>query len=99
MIALIAITSTSKTNRSSTLILAPLSLIKQWEQEIQDKIKSPKLSTLVYHGSDRTKDVKNLQKFDIVISTYSGTLQKKCNILTSSIAISILFLIHLWMFD
>ncbi|KAJ5226052.1 hypothetical protein N7468_007277 [Penicillium chermesinum] len=58
----------------STLVVAPLALIKQWEAEISDKVeKSHKLSVCVYHGTNRAKTSKSLDDYDVVITTY-GTL-------------------------
>ncbi|KAL4799941.1 SNF2 family N-terminal domain-containing protein [Aspergillus venezuelensis] len=58
----------------STLVVAPLALIKQWESEIQSKVeKSKRLRVFVYHGTARTKSTDRLDDYDVVITTY-GTL-------------------------
>ena len=58
----------------STLVVAPLALIKQWEGEILDKVeKSHKLRVCVYHGTNRAKTARSLDDYDVVITTY-GTL-------------------------
>ena len=55
----------------STLVVAPLALIKQWESEINTKVEaSHKLKVLVHHGPSRTKSSLELKKYDIVITTY-----------------------------
>ncbi|KAJ0109827.1 hypothetical protein J7T55_004377 [Diaporthe amygdali] len=54
-----------------TLVVAPLALIRQWEQEIQEKVtKSHRLSVCVHHGPNRTKRFQDLAKYDVVITTY-----------------------------
>ncbi|CAA7041133.1 unnamed protein product [Microthlaspi erraticum] len=55
-----------------TLIVCPASIAKQWAKEIQDKV-SPKhkLSVLVYHGANRTRDPLELAKYDVVVTTYA----------------------------
>lgn len=54
-----------------TLVVAPLALIRQWEQEIKEKVsKSHRLSVCVHHGSNRTKRYQDLAKYDVVITTY-----------------------------
>ena len=54
-----------------TLVVAPLALIKQWEDEIKTKVaKSHALRVLVHHGSSRTKSSVGLKKYDVVITTY-----------------------------
>ncbi|ETS74442.1 hypothetical protein PFICI_14308 [Pestalotiopsis fici W106-1] len=56
---------------SSTLVVAPLALIRQWEAELKDKIAdSHKLKVLVHHGPQRTKNFKDLRRYDVVITTY-----------------------------
>lgn len=55
----------------TTLVVAPLALIKQWEQEIKDKVgKARGLKVLVHHGPQRTKKASDLAKYDVVITTY-----------------------------
>lgn len=54
-----------------TLVVAPLALIRQWEQELKDKVsKSHRLSICVHHGPNRTKRFQDLAKYDVVITTY-----------------------------
>ncbi|KAJ3151428.1 hypothetical protein HDU86_006128 [Geranomyces michiganensis] len=55
----------------TTLIVAPLALIKQWEQEIMDKTKTGTLKVLLYHGHSRPKDPSKLMAYDVVITTFS----------------------------
>ncbi|KAL2866470.1 putative SNF2 family helicase/ATPase [Aspergillus lucknowensis] len=63
----------------STLVVAPLALIKQWESEISSKVEAPqKLKVLVYHGNARTKLTERLDNYDVVITTY-GTLTSEHN--------------------
>ncbi|CDM35314.1 hypothetical protein DTO013E5_6742 [Penicillium roqueforti] len=64
---------------ASTLVIAPLALIKQWEAEIKDKVEpSHKLSVCIYHGTTRAKASTTLDKYDVVITTY-GTLTSEFN--------------------
>ncbi|KAF2158909.1 hypothetical protein M409DRAFT_61255 [Zasmidium cellare ATCC 36951] len=54
-----------------TLVVAPLALIKQWESEIKTKVtKSHAMKVLVHHGPSRTKSSAELNKYDVVITTY-----------------------------
>ncbi|KAL8742583.1 MAG: hypothetical protein Q9190_004953 [Brigantiaea leucoxantha] len=63
--------SLSNTVDKGTLIVAPLALIKQWEAEIKSKIADThKLRVCVHHGPQRTKRWSDLQKYDVVITTY-----------------------------
>ncbi|KAL9120155.1 MAG: hypothetical protein Q9187_003290 [Circinaria calcarea] len=55
----------------STLVVAPLALIKQWEAEISNRVEdSHKLRVCVHHGPQRTKRFEDLRKYDVVITTY-----------------------------
>lgn len=56
----------------TTLVVAPLALIRQWESEIVEKIaKSHQLKVCVHHGPQRTKRFKDLALYDVVITTYN----------------------------
>ncbi|KAK2929699.1 hypothetical protein FoTM2_010039 [Fusarium oxysporum f. sp. vasinfectum] len=55
----------------TTLVVAPLALIRQWEHEINDKVeKTHGLKVCVHHGPNRTKRFKELALYDVVITTY-----------------------------
>ncbi|KAI3986350.1 hypothetical protein MKX01_002195 [Papaver californicum] len=57
---------------AGTLIVCPTSILCQWAQELDDKgADGAKLSVLVYHGSNRTKDPVKLAKYDVVLTTYA----------------------------
>ena len=61
----------SPTVGKSTLVVAPLALIKQWEAEIKNRVEdSHKLRVCVHHGPQRTKSWADLKKYDVVITTY-----------------------------
>ncbi|KAI1437034.1 hypothetical protein GGR50DRAFT_135184 [Xylaria sp. CBS 124048] len=55
----------------TTLVVAPLALIRQWEAELKEKVEdSHRLKVLVHHGPNRTKRFEDLRRYDIVITTY-----------------------------
>lgn len=62
----------------TTLIVAPVSLLNQWRQEIFDKIhKRHALKTLMYHGSGKNRmTAEKLMTFDIVLTSY-GTVRSE----------------------
>ena len=71
-IALLVTRKSDDPNRKTTLIVAPVALLRQWEKEIEIKVKPDKqLSTYIYHGS-KSKSVtwQHLKKHDVVITTY-----------------------------
>jgi len=51
-------------------LVAPLSVLSNWEKQIDDHCEKHALSYFVYYGSKRDIDPKELQKFDVVITTY-----------------------------
>ncbi|KAG4304303.1 hypothetical protein PORY_002278 [Pneumocystis oryctolagi] len=61
----------------STLVVAPLSIIRQWESEIVNKTN---LSVLVYHGVERNKHSRSLDSYDVVITTYNILVSEMKNI-------------------
>lgn len=54
----------------TTLILAPLSVIRQWEREAKEKTSS-NLRVLVHHGSARAKTAATFARYDVVVTTYT----------------------------
>ncbi|KAH0529393.1 hypothetical protein TsFJ059_004144 [Trichoderma semiorbis] len=55
----------------TTLVVAPLALIRQWEAEINERVvKQHGLKVLVHHGPQRTKQAEDLKTYDVVITTY-----------------------------
>lgn len=72
--ALALMVSRRSTNpaRKTTLIVAPVALLKQWEREIEKKLKPGRqhsLSSFIYHGTKRAPWEK-LRTFDVVLTTF-----------------------------
>ena len=54
-----------------TLVVAPLALIQQWANEIENHVAEKyRLNVKVHHGASRTRLGKELRKYDVVITTY-----------------------------
>lgn len=54
-----------------TLIVCPLSVINQWKEEFETKIKRKHLPNIyVYHGPKRDRRVRLLEQYDVVLTTY-----------------------------
>ncbi|KAG8736436.1 hypothetical protein FRC10_009318 [Ceratobasidium sp. 414] len=51
-----------------TLIICPVGLIAQWESEIKNMC--VRVKTIPHHGPSRAKDVKTLERADVVITSY-----------------------------
>ena len=55
----------------TTLVVAPLALIRQWEAEVKEKVaRSHSMRVYVHHGPGRTKSSKELSSYDVVVTTY-----------------------------
>ncbi|MBA7536852.1 RNA polymerase-associated protein RapA [subsurface metagenome] len=61
------------------LIAAPVSTLANWEEE--SKRFTPSLKVLVYHGSERSKKIKNIDDCDIILTSYH-TLRNDVELLT-----------------
>ena len=72
MIATISFNPSASPKRKTTLIVTPVSLLRQWKAEIETK-SSKTLKIKIYHGSSRARTVGELLSQDIVLTTF-GTL-------------------------
>ncbi|KAF8622719.1 hypothetical protein AX15_006810 [Amanita polypyramis BW_CC] len=54
----------------TTLIVCPLSILSNWEQQVQDHCVPDVIKYIVYHGTNRSLGPQELTKYDIVITTY-----------------------------
>ncbi|BGO98487.1 DNA repair protein rad16 [Rhodotorula toruloides] len=55
--------------KGSTLVLAPTVAIMQWKSEIEKFTTGFKV--LVFHGSNRLSNAKEMEKFDVVLTSYA----------------------------
>lgn len=55
---------------NSTLIVVPLSVLSNWEKQIQDHCAPGALTVCVYYGQNRSLSPQELAGYDIVITTY-----------------------------
>lgn len=55
-----------------TLVVCPMSVLRQWERELALKVsKASELKVLVHHGVGRTKSAVELAKYDVVLTTFA----------------------------
>ncbi|KAK1758998.1 SNF2 family N-terminal domain-containing protein [Echria macrotheca] len=60
----------SRAKAQATLIVAPLSTLTAWQEQIKRHFKKDSLRFTVYQGSLRQKDAKILSSLDVVLTTY-----------------------------
>ncbi|KAK1216477.1 DNA repair protein rad16 [Marasmius sp. AFHP31] len=56
--------------KKPNLVVAPTVAIMQWRNEIEAHT-DPNLRVLIWHGHSRESDIKELKKYDVVLTTYS----------------------------
>ncbi|GES75403.1 SNF2 family helicase [Rhizophagus clarus] len=59
------------TYSKTTLIVAPLSILGNWVDQINMHVKEGSLSYYVFHGPNRDDNPENLKDYDVVITTYT----------------------------
>lgn len=57
-------------SRKSTLVVAPVALLRQWEREIVT-MTSPTPSIYIHHGSKKLTSAQELSQFDIVLTSFN----------------------------
>ncbi len=65
-------------NGKGTLLICPLSTVTNWEEQIKQHTKPGAFKFYIYHGQNRIKDVDELMKYDLVITTY-GSVSSELN--------------------
>lgn len=57
----------------------PLSVLSNWEKQIEDHVQPGQLTHCVYYGSGRSASSAELQKYDVVITTYQTVAIEHAN--------------------
>lgn len=58
-------------NARTTLIICPKSVLSNWEDQIKMHTKRKSLTFYSYHGTSRLRNLDELAKFDIILTTYN----------------------------
>lgn len=64
--------------RKTTLLLAPLALLEQWKEEIETKTEKGRFRCLIYHGDKKHKSLRELQSYDVIITTFNSLAVSFC---------------------
>ncbi|KAF7790393.1 hypothetical protein EIP86_001348 [Pleurotus ostreatoroseus] len=64
----------NRTKRGDLLVV-PLSVLSNWEKQIEDHVSSGVLSYCVYYGAGRNMSANELKKYDVVITTYQTVVK------------------------
>jgi len=59
----------------ATLIVAPLSTVSNWEEQLSTHVQPGILSTYIYHGTNREGSIDRLAEYDCIVTTYSTLSQ------------------------
>jgi len=59
----------------ATLVIAPLSTVSNWEEQLATHVRPCFLSTYVYHGTNREGSIDKLAEYDCIVTTYSTLSQ------------------------
>jgi SWI/SNF-related matrix-associated actin-dependent regulator of chromatin subfamily A3 len=73
MISLIVADAEKSSERGTTLVVAPLSVMSNWTTQIEAHVQNTsKMSTYTYHGTGRVESMtaKDFADFDVVLTTY-----------------------------
>ncbi|KAM0720425.1 hypothetical protein Q7P37_004561 [Cladosporium fusiforme] len=74
MLSLLVTRKSEDPRCKTTLIVAPVALLRQWKQEIQQKIKPGRhaLTVFTHHGQTKKKSFRDLQHYDVVLTTFGS---------------------------
>jgi len=74
MLSLLVTRKSDDPRCKTTLIVAPVALMRQWKQEIRTRIKPGRheLTVFVHHGQTKAKRFSDLRNYDVVLTTYGS---------------------------
>ena len=59
-----------------SLVVVPLSIMSNWEKQIEDHVRPGALTSYVYYGKTRSMHPAELKNYDVVITTYQTVPQE-----------------------
>ena len=60
------------TNVRSTLVIAPTTVLQNWEEQLKQHVVGQNLQVLKYHGTNRPTDLNRLTDYDVIFTTYGN---------------------------
>ena len=59
------------------LPVVPLSIMSNWEKQIEDHVQPGVLTSCVYYGKTRDMSPAELKKYDVVLTTYQTVVKER----------------------
>ena len=59
-------------NKKPMLVVAPVSLLQNWKRECEKF--APEITVLIHHGGKRTGNYRELEKYDLIVTSYSAVV-------------------------
>lgn len=69
-IAVMAKNQSQDPKEKTNLIVAPLALLQQWKEEIENRMERHYFKILIHHGPTKVKSAKEFHEYDVVLTTY-----------------------------
>jgi len=63
-------TEEKRRRRGGNLVVAPMSMLSQWRDELLRHVAPKHLSVEIFYGGDRTTSIQQLSGYDVIITTY-----------------------------
>jgi len=63
----------------TTHIVAPLSVLSNWKEQVEDHCVLGALTTCIYYGNTRSMSPEELRKYDVVVTTYQTVAGEHSN--------------------
>lgn len=70
MIATCAINVSDEPSCRTSLVVAPVALLQQWKEEIQNRTESNRFKVAIHHGTSKL-NLKQMTEYDFIVTSFS----------------------------